>query len=122
VRPIFESATLVVTAAGGEDRSDEGGIRSWRLPGNPPVASSRPRPSGTEDRSGRRRPWATAPRLRIVLAALLAVPMLNYVASVTSLDALGLGGTTRLIVLSANGAALAAAFAIVVTLAPRHEA
>src|SRR5262249_34728131 len=30
-----------------EDRSDEGGIRSWRLPGNPPVASTRPRPSGT---------------------------------------------------------------------------
>jgi hypothetical protein len=23
-----------------EDRSDEGGIRSWRLPGNPPVAST----------------------------------------------------------------------------------
>jgi len=30
-----------------EDRSDEGGIRSWRLPGNPPVASTRPRTSGT---------------------------------------------------------------------------
>ena len=40
-------------AGGREDRSDEGGTRSWRLPGNPPVASTEDRP-GLRSKSA---PW-----------------------------------------------------------------
>jgi hypothetical protein len=71
--------------------------------------------------AGRRRPWSTSPRVRIALAVLLAVPMVNYLATGTGIDWLGLSGGTRLITTSINGAALAAAFALVVALALQHE-
>jgi hypothetical protein len=70
---------------------------------------------------GRRRPWVAAPRIRLALAVLLAIPMVNYLATGTGIDWLGLGGAARLAVTSINGAALAAAFAIVVTLSLRPE-
>jgi len=70
---------------------------------------------------GRRRPWATAPRLRVALGTLLAVPLANYLASGTSIAALGLGRAAQLCVASLNGLALTAAFAIVVMLAFQPE-
>jgi len=71
--------------------------------------------------AGRRRPWVAAPRVRLVLSVLLAIPMLNYFATGTGIDWLGLGGAARLAVTSINGAALVAAFAIAVTLSLRPE-
>jgi hypothetical protein len=67
--------------------------------------------------------WApvawTSPVLRRTLLALLLVPAVNYFASFTAAEALAGFPRLRLIAVSANGAALFAAYAISVAIAFR---
>jgi len=69
-------------------------------------------------------PWKRAARglttARLILLALMAVPVLNYLSTDTLLDRLAPSPVMRTVITSANGIALLAAFAIVVgfTFAP----
>jgi hypothetical protein len=57
-------------------------------------------------------PWSVRAGLRFAAIGLLAIPFVNYLASTSALDALRLGGTWQLALLSLNGTALLAALGL----------
>lgn len=64
---------------------------------------------------------ARHPQIRLALIVLLGLPALNYLASATAIDVLGLTGGLRAIVTTVNSAAVFGALAIYMALALREE-